>query len=165
MNASAMPDAVAEGERRTRWIHLEAGEKAAAVTALRAIARDAAEGTHTLDRATLVAVRAALEAAADYLEQVSSPTTSGPNATRRERVYDAEISPLVARIAQVCAAHGIPAVLSFQLDDVLPARNALLCATSMLPDGSSESLRIAAEVIVKGAASLVMRVMPGARRG
>ena len=37
--------------------------------------------------------------------------------TKRERVYDEEIAPLMAKIIATCKEHGIPMVFSAQLND------------------------------------------------
>lgn len=37
--------------------------------------------------------------------------------TKRERVYDDEISPLIAKVVAICKEHDIPMVASFQLND------------------------------------------------
>ena len=53
--------------------------------------------------------------------------------TKREAVYDAEISPLMVQIIALCQAHDIPHVASFQLDDERPVDANFCCSTVRVP--------------------------------
>jgi hypothetical protein len=61
-----------------------------------------------------------------------------------EAIYDEQISPLMAQILEVCKAHDIPMVASFQLTPVDEDGNGPMLCTSAIPvDGQDERLEIA----------------------
>ena len=61
--------------------------------------------------------------------------------TKREAVYDAEISPLMTRIIAICKEHDIPHVASFQLDDERPDNNGFCCSTVKVPPDACDRIK------------------------
>jgi hypothetical protein len=65
-----------------------------------------------------------------------TPKKQAPAPTARERIYDAEIAPLMKRIVETCKAHDIPIIAAFDLDG--PENRGLKCITHIAPDGPAE---------------------------
>lgn len=61
-----------------------------------------------------------------------------------ERVYDAEIAPLMARIISVCKERGIPLVADFQLG------RDFFCTTAVIPDGADQHMQNALDTMKYG---------------
>lgn len=57
-----------------------------------------------------------------------------------EAVYDAEISPLMARILEICKERSLPMFATFQLNDGEEDGEPLMCTSYILPTGCTESL-------------------------
>ena len=75
-----------------------------------------------------------------------------PNERTKEEVYDAEISPLMVQIIQLCKDHDIPMAAQFQLDDVRPVpddaeEGPLVCTTALGFPGSCGSIRRAIDAM------------------
>lgn len=70
----------------------------------------------------------------------------------REEVYDSEISPLMGKIIELCQAHDIPILASFDLDDDRDAeeRPGLCCTTAIIPPNASLGMKKACQVIKNG---------------
>lgn len=66
-----------------------------------------------------------------------------------EAVYDAEVSPLVAKIVAICRANRIPCVLCFQLTDGAEndAGDPMLCTTRIPFAGLSPTLNTAGRML------------------
>jgi len=67
--------------------------------------------------------------------------------TKREDIYDTQINPLMAQIIAICKEHDIPAVASFQLDDVREEESEFKCTTSLLFEGAGPSMRAAHQAL------------------
>jgi hypothetical protein len=81
----------------------------------------------------------------------------------REQIHDAEISPLMERILDICKTHDIPMVASFQLDDDRTAAGPegnMACSSAILPRGSSARLRAASQLIREGFMAFAVRRTP-----
>ena len=71
--------------------------------------------------------------------------------TKLEEIYDAEISPLMKRIIEVCKEHDIPLVFSAQLNDDREGETDLneegdplgefYCTTFLLPENAGKKLK------------------------
>lgn len=79
--------------------------------------------------------------------------------TEREKVYDAELFPLMARLIEICKAHDIPLLASFQLDDERDPKAAtgFFCITAILPEDSAPALRMSAQLVREGFAAFGVR--------
>ena len=66
-----------------------------------------------------------------------------------EAIYDAEIAPLMTKIIEICDAHGIPMVASFEYAPEM------LCTSALTTVASSPRIRTAASIIRNGVAVAV----------
>lgn len=68
----------------------------------------------------------------------------------REEIYDAEISPLMKRIIEVCKEHDIPAIAQFQIDDRTDEDDDFFCSTALVPKDAARKMR-QAEMLLRPA--------------
>lgn len=68
----------------------------------------------------------------------------------REKVYDAEIAPLMKRIAEVCQRNGIPMVATFDISR--RGQPGLACSTVVHPHEGPKAMRDAIAVLLRGSA-------------
>lgn len=74
----------------------------------------------------------------------------------REQMYDEQINPLMARIITICKEHNIPFVASFQLSADNEDDGPLYCTSCSLPDGSSDRMKEAADLIYRGKPGILL---------
>lgn len=71
--------------------------------------------------------------------------------TKREKVYDEEVFPLVAELIKICISNDIPLVACFQLnDDRAALEDEFYCQTTLVPAGAGSRITMAANILTPG---------------